>query len=109
MTNKTWTKKELIAYILLYVANADLKESKKERDYILSRVDIKTYQHIKDEFERDNDYQCITKIVDAVKSERYYNADPVGLFADIKLMAFADGNMDQIELAIYNNLKKILT
>lgn len=109
MANTKWTKQELVAYILLYVANSDLKETTEEHDYILSRVDAETYTHIKAEFDIDNDYQSITKIVDAVKADETYNSNPDELFADIKLMAFADGHMDQIEHSIYNSLKKILS
>lgn len=109
MGNITWTKQELVAYILLYVAHSDLKETREEHEYILSRVDTETYQHIKSEFDADNDYQSITKIVDAVKSSPAYSNHPDELFADIKLMAFADGKMDQMEFAIYNSLKKILS
>ncbi|WP_323788979.1 hypothetical protein [Psychroserpens sp.] len=109
MANTNWTKQELVAYILLYVAHSDLQETKKEHEYILSRVDAETYKHIKVEFDADNDYQSITKIVDAVNTEPTYSNNPDALFADIKLMAFADGHMDQMEHAIYNSLKKILS
>ncbi|WCO03258.1 hypothetical protein [Psychroserpens ponticola] len=109
MANTNWTKQELIAYILLFVAHSDLKETKQEHEYILSRVDEETYMHIKSEFDADNDYQSITKIIDAIHSEESYKDNPDELFADIKLMAFADGNMDQMEYAIYNSLKKILS
>nr|WP_321225979.1 hypothetical protein [uncultured Psychroserpens sp.] len=109
MTNTNWTKQELVAYTLLYVAHSDLEETKKERNYILSRVDLKTYLHIKEEFDADNDYQSLNKIIEAVKHESTYNNNLDDLFADIKLMAFADGKMDQMELATYNVLKKILS
>ena len=109
MEHTNWSKQELVAYILLYVAHSDLKETKREHEYILSRVDLDTYIHIKNEFDADNDYQSITKIVEAVNASQFYNNNPDALFADIKLMAFADGKMDQMEHAIYNSLKKILT
>ncbi|MCK8480647.1 hypothetical protein [Psychroserpens algicola] len=109
MGQTRWTKQELVAYILLFVAHSDLKETKAEHDYILSRVSAETYEHVKSEFDADNDYQSITKIVDAVNTEPSYNKNPDALFADIKLMAFADGEMDQIEHAIYNSLKRILS
>ncbi|MFT4806327.1 MAG: hypothetical protein ACJAZK_001269 [Psychroserpens sp.] len=109
MVNKNWTKQELVAYILLYVAHSDLKETRQEHEYILSRVNLETYNHIKREFDGDNDYQSITKIVSAVNSSESYKSNPDELFADIKLMAFADGKMDQMEHAIYNSLKKILS
>jgi len=108
MESKHWTKNELVAYTLMYVAHSDLQSTKEEQDYMLSRVNAETFKDVKKEFDADNDYQSISKIVDAVKSEKYYNDDLSELFADIKLMAFADGKFDQMELVIYNQLKKIL-
>lgn len=105
---KQWTKDELLAYILIFVAHSDLDETKKEKEYILSRVDKKLYKHVHEKFDKDNDYQSIQNIVEAVKTHDYYQNDLSELFADIKLMAFADGAMGQMEQTIYNYLKKIL-
>lgn len=104
----TWTKDELLAYILMYVSNIDLEESRKEKRYILSRVDKAVYNRIKKQFEKDSDYQSIQNIIEAVKGHDYYRNDLADLFADIKLMAFADGDYDPMEQMVYSHLKKIL-
>ena len=105
---KHWTKDELLAYILIFVAHSDLNETPKEKEYILSRVDKNLYKRVHEKFDKDNDYQSIQNIIEAVKSHDYYKNNLFDLFADIKLMAFADGQMDQMEQATYNYLKKIL-
>ena len=104
----TWTKDELLAYILIYVSNLDLNESKKEKKYILSRVDKEVYQRVHEQFQKDSDYECIQNIIEGVKTHDYYRDDFAGLFADIKLMAFADGNYAQMEQVAYIELKRIL-
>lgn len=109
MGSTKWSKQELLAYIMLYIAHSDLHESRAEQEYLLSRVDAETYNDIKTEFDNDNDYQSITKIVEAVRSKHYYNEDLTELFADIKLMAFVDGSFDHMENVTYNHLKKILS
>jgi len=103
-----WTKDELLAYILIFIAHSDLDESNKEKQYILSRVNKDVYQRVHDQFEEDNDYQSINNIIEAVKVHDYYRNDLADLFADIKLMAFADGEMDVMEDMSYKLLKKIL-
>lgn len=108
MEHNNWSKQELVAYILLYIANIDLKESNSERNYIMSRIDRDVFDEIYKEFNGDNDYQSINKITKAVKTHRYYNNNLDELFADIKLMAFADGNYDQMEQLVYDYLKKLL-
>ena len=104
----TWTKDELLAYILIYVSHLDLNESREEKKYILSRVDKEVYQRVYEQFEKDSDYECIQNIFEGVKTHDYYRDDLAGLFADIKLMAFADGNYAQMEQVAYMELKKIL-
>ena len=104
----TWTKDELLAYILIYVSHLDLNESRKEKKYILSRVDKKVYQRVFEQFQKDSDYECIQNIIEGVRTHDYYRDDLAGLFADIKLMAFADGNYAQIEQVAYMELKRIL-
>ena len=96
-----------ISYILLYIANIDLKQSEEERDYLRSRVDQNTYQSIYEKFSNDNDYQSIEKITAAVKASNDLDGlDEV--FAEVKLMAFADGDFHQMEQSVYNNLKRLL-
>lgn len=105
---KTWTKDELLAYILIYVSHSDLNETWKEKAYILSRVDKSVYKRVYSQFEKDNDYQSIQYIIEAVKTHDYYRNDLADLFADVKLMAFADGAYTDMEKAVYTNLKMIL-
>jgi hypothetical protein len=108
MEHNNWSKQELVAYILLYIANIDLKESNSERDFIMSRIDRELFDNIYKEFNNDNDYQSINKITTGVKFHNYDNHNLEELFAEMKLMAFADGDYDQMEQSVYNYLKKIL-
>lgn len=103
-----WSKDELLAYILIYISHLDLNETRKEYEYILTRVDKSVYQRVYDKFKKDSDYQCIQNIIRAVKTHDYYRNDFADLFADIKLMAFADGDFGDLERVLYSHLKKIL-
>lgn len=107
-TPNNWSKKELLAYILFYIANANLDESKNEREFILNKVDVQTFRKVHAEFKADNDYQCIQKIMKSIETHNYFRDDYRDLFADIKLMIFADGDEQIIETSIFNNLKKII-
>lgn len=100
-----WTKDELVAYILLFAANADFKESSKERDLIISKVDKKTFQEIHEEFEKDNDYQGLKKIMISLGQHNYDKEDVDLLLEDIKVLFFADGDFDITE----QNMLKLLS
>ena len=104
----SWTKDELKAYMLLYAANADYKESNLERNVIADLVDRHTFQRIHDEFDKDNDYQSLQKIIDCVKEHDYSQENLEELFTEMKLMFFADGQFDQQERNLFLYLKKIL-
>ncbi|WP_405570954.1 hypothetical protein [Winogradskyella sp. Asnod2-B02-A] len=105
-----WTKDELVAYILLFAANADFKESAKERELIISKVDKQTFQEIHEEFDADNDYQGLKKIMISLEQHLYTKEDVDLLMEDIKALFFVDDDFDITEqnmLKCLNRLFKI--
>lgn len=109
MKEVNWTKDELVAYILLYAANSNLVESNKERDVILSRINMNTFQKIHSEFEQDNDYQSIQKILNGLEYHNYSKDDIMMLLADIKLLFYADSEFDFMEQNMLLFLKRIIS
>ncbi len=107
MEAPNWTKEEFIAYLLLYAANSDFKESNKERNMIISRVDHKTFQRIHSEFSEDNDYQSIQKIMAALEQHNYSKQDLESFHADLKLMFHSDGSYDLLEKNMFTFLKRL--
>ncbi|MFD1061862.1 hypothetical protein ACFQ1Q_01290 [Winogradskyella litorisediminis] len=103
-----WTKDELIAYTLLYAAHSDFKEDNHERNVIISKVDMQTFQKVHEEFSDDNDYQSIQKILASVKHHNYSIQNFNQLLADIKALFFADGDFDIREHSMLLFLKRIL-
>lgn len=108
-TPQHWTKDELVAYILLFAANSNFIESNSEKNAIIAKVDMKTFQRIHDEFDGDNDYQSIQKIIEGLKSHNYSKEDLNGLFNDIKVMFLSDGEYDVLEHNMMLWLKKIVS
>lgn len=102
-----WTKDELVAYILLFAANADFKESIEERNLIISKVDVKTYKEIHDEFKDDNDYQGLKKIMASLEQHNYTNEDIDLLLEDIKALFFVDGDIEITEKIMLRSLKRL--
>lgn len=103
-----WTKDELIAYILLYLAHANFEEPNHERNIIISKVDMKTFQKIHDEFDSDNDYQSIQKIIEGIKSHNFNEEDMPFLFSEMKSLFLSDGEFDVMEQNLFMYLKKLL-
>ena len=103
-----WTKDELVAYTLLYAANSNYVVDNKERNVIIEKVDMKTFQKVHDEFESDNDYQSVQKITQGLKALNYTQDDIQELLQDIKVLFFADGSFDVYERIMFRSLKNIL-
>ncbi|MTE25724.1 hypothetical protein [Winogradskyella ouciana] len=102
-----WTRDELVAYILLFAANSDFKEDNNERNVILSKVDRETFQEIHDEFDADNDYQGIKKIMVSLEQHNYSKDDIDMLLADIKILFFSDGEFNILERNMMKSLKRL--
>ena len=103
-----WTKQELIAYILLYASHSNLDEDNHERHVIISKVDMQTFQRVHNEFDNDNDYQSIQKILSGLKEHKYSKDDISELLSDVKTLFFADGDYDVMEQHMMNALKRLL-
>ncbi|WP_299521783.1 hypothetical protein [Winogradskyella sp.] len=102
-----WTRDELVAYILLFAAHADFKENNRERDVIISKVDLNTFQEIHNEFDNDNDYQGIQKIITSLRQHNYDKDDVEILLADIKTLFFSDGEFDINERNMLKSLGRL--
>jgi len=103
-----WSKNELQAYILLYCANANFVEKPAEIDLIKSKVDTTRYKAIHQEFDNDNDYQSIEKIIDAVNRLNLSDKQTDKMILEIKELFMADGDFDAAEKALFSGLKHIL-
>lgn len=108
METPNWTKDELLAYTLLYAAHSDFKEDNHERNVIISKVDMQTFQKIHDEFDADNDYQSIQKIMASMEAHQFTKDDVDVLLSEVKLLLFSDGEFSINEQELLMSLKKLL-
>jgi len=103
---KKWTKEELKIYILIYCSNANFTESKLEVNFIKSKLTNSNFEKIHAEFDQDNDYQSIEKIISSVKEHGYENKKI--LMKEIMELFLSDGKYDILEQNLYRGLKHIL-
>jgi hypothetical protein len=107
--NTNWSNDELKAYLLLYCANADFIETNEERDIIKSKVDKTTYNEIHKEFDKDNDYQSLQKILSTVKRLEYSQDQISKLITEMKDLFLSDSEYDQVEKNLMLGLKHLLS
>ncbi|WP_299627301.1 hypothetical protein [uncultured Tenacibaculum sp.] len=103
-----WTKIEFEAYVLLYAAQCNLLETEEEREYILSKVDEKTFNKVHTQIVFDKEEDIIENIKEYLLTNNYSNEEKRALINDIKEVFFADGTVDKIEKKIFETLQKIL-
>ena len=102
------TKREFEAYVLLYAAHCNHFETKEEENYILSRIDVKTFHKIHTEVVVDSDENNLNKIQQYLSENKFSQAEKDTLIRDIKNVFFADGSVDVIEKKVFSILKKII-
>lgn len=107
MMETNWTPNEFHAYLMFYVAEADHTLEQEEKEIIMKKVDFDHYQKIKKEFQNDNDFQCIQKIMKY--KEKYYNTENGSkeLLNEIKSVFLSDGNYDTLEQNMYIYIKQL--
>jgi len=102
-----WTRPEFKAYLMMYAANANFFESEDEKEIIHGLVTNKEYRLIHREFEKDNDYQSIQKILHNIDKFNYSKDELDTLVNDIKALFDADGEFDIQESNMLLALKKL--
>lgn len=103
-----WTKEDLKIYLLIYCANADFSESKHELNYIKEKIENSQIDKIRDEFEKDNEYQSIQKIQSTIKELEYSKVAINSLFEEVKELFISDDNFNTQEQNLFRGLNKIL-
>lgn len=100
-----WTKKEFKAYLMLYAANANFFETEEEKEVVRGLVSADTYKEIHREFDQDNDYQSIQKILHNIEKFEYKEKN---LVSDIQKVFNADGEVDLLEENMLRALKHLV-
>jgi len=102
-----WTKEELLAYILIWSANADFIVDEAETDQILSKVDESVFKKVKREFADDNDIQRLQKVNATLGQLNYSSSDKADLFEEMKELFLSDGEFNTLEKNLERGFKKI--
>ena len=107
--NVNWDKEQFKAYLLIYAANSNFSESEEEKELILSKVDADVYKQMHREFDKDNDYQRLEKILCCVDKFGFSKDDLANLRAEVKQVINAEGHHDELEDNMFLYLKKLLS
>ncbi|QTE23161.1 hypothetical protein [Polaribacter cellanae] len=106
--NLDWTRKEFEAYVLLYAAHCNHIEDKNEQEFILSKVDEKTFHKIHTEVVVDSEEENLDKIQQYFSENDFTQSEKDELLRNIKNVFFADGSVDFYEKKVFGILKKII-
>jgi hypothetical protein len=106
--HKTWTKEEFKAYLLIYAAQTDFKETNEELEFIESRFNKDIINKIHKEIAGYNDYQQIQIIIDHIKLHNFSQDELDDMFLQIKELYDSDGKFDILEQSRVYMLEKLL-
>ena len=102
-----WTLDEFRTYLLLYAAHADFLETEEEKEVILSTCDREQYNRIHREFNLDNDYRHIEKIIVHLHAFKLKKSDVKKLLNEMTEVQTADKQTDILEKTMMMLLKRI--
>jgi len=103
-----WNRTELEAFILIFAANADFVEVEEEKAFILSRIDQGVYDKMHKEFDEDNDYERIQKIMSTFTRLDINGAERDALIQKLKELIMSDGKLDLLEENMMRLLKRLV-
>ena len=106
-TEPLWSRDECLAYLLLYAANADYVFKEVEYTFINDKVGSPVYEKVLLEFEADNDYQRIQKLLRGFESLNYSAKDIEQLLNEIEALFLCDEEYCLLEQNIMRLLRKL--
>jgi hypothetical protein len=86
-----WSYDEFVCFILIYISNSDMEFSDKELQIIVSKYGEEIFDKQNAEFEKLNDFQCLTEIL-KYRSQYFSSEDQINaLLKEINDQFQADG------------------
>lgn len=108
MSELKWNYREFLSFLLLYVSHVDMEYSPEEKKMIQSRLDVKTYDRLYNEFINMTDFQALQTIM-SYKGVYFPTVDQkMELLDNVKKICFVDGEFASIEKEIMHFLEKLL-
>jgi len=104
----TWDKNEFLTYLFIYCINADYKETKKELSFVKSKTSDAVFNSMHEEFELDNDYNSLQKIISTFDRLNYSSQNTDELFNSMKALFLVDGKYAIEEQNLLMQLKRLL-
>ncbi len=103
-----WNFQEFTTFLLLYAADADYVITTEEKDFILHRANMETFQKVWDDYKLMNDYEKIQTIL-AYKGTHYPTVAQKNELIDlIKREFYADGDFSILEKNLLLTLDKLM-
>jgi hypothetical protein len=103
-----WNNEEFVCFLLIYVSHVDMEFSAEESARIEKMFSEPTYKKMLEIFENMTDYQAIQEIL---KYKGVYFPTQESrreLLSQIKQQFFIDGDYSQIEMELFNFMKRML-
>lgn len=103
-----WNEEQFKAYLMIYAANSNFYESEEEKELILSKVNPDIFKTMHREYDHDNDYQSLQKILYCINKFGYSEEEINNLEKDIKAVLLADGKNEEVERNMFLGLHRLL-
>lgn len=108
MNTADWTKKDYLAFTLLYASSVDSEVGEEELELIDQLVGHDVTVHIHKAMKNLSDYECLLTIEN--ERAKFYPGEDgkEAVLAELEQLFKADGHFAQIEQVALYHLKKVL-
>ena len=103
-----WSKDDLQVYLLLFCINANWSKRYKNKQYLINDLCINRHVNICREFENDNDYQGIQKILYSIERWKFSKEQSKDLFKGLKATLMSKTMAGVSQLALLSHIEKIV-
>ena len=103
-----WNKEAFKAFLLLHIANADLKISNKELFMIMNDIDENDFRRIEMLWSECNDFECI-QIIAQLREKHYPGEEGKSiLIEEMTKLAHADKKFSSSEQHFIRSIKRLI-
>jgi hypothetical protein len=107
LINSNWTKSESELYLKLFIGQSNISPSREMKDLYASDMKFESFRRICKEFSKDNDFQCLTKLLSIFNTINYSELELKSTILKIKrFLKSIQGckQMDNARLMMVNRL-----
>ena len=104
-----WTYDQFITFLLIHASYADLEFTESERQAILDKVNLETFQEVNEFYDKLGEYECLDFIMKHKDQFIPNEQEKLKVMNTLSEHFYADGTVSKLELLLLDFLDRLIT